>query len=106
MDDEGSLAQSVLFLREWLGEEGVGGGGPGVAFASVGVAGAEGVVEAEEEDDDEASASQESAGAGFGGLLAEVDDIERFLKEDSRLALELRALVAIFVKSVSMRLPF
>ncbi len=72
------------FLREWEGEEGVGGGGPGVSVGLVrGVEGREGVLDGVEEVD-EGWSSQESA---MGVLLVVglvEGEMERFFRERSR----------------------
>lgn len=75
--------QSVLLCRPWreVGEIGVGGGGPGVSLLSMGV---EGFESSSLSLEDEASSSQLSAMGTLEALALLGEDIESFLREESR----------------------
>lgn len=81
----GKSVQSVPGLREWVGEEGVGGGGSGVSLLAWGVEGREGVLAVDAvEELESSSSSQESV---MGVLVAfgfEGGEMERFFRDDSR----------------------
>jgi len=87
----GKSVQSVPGLREWVGEEGVGGGGSGVSLCVAwGVEGREGVsdVDVVEELESSSSSSSSSSQESVMGVLAafgfEEGEIERFFRDDSR----------------------
>lgn len=78
------------FLREWVGEEGVGGGGPGVSLFADGVEGPEGVLGVDVSSSSlsseaEAASSQESTVGAFVVALDSLEDeMVRFFSDASR----------------------
>lgn len=74
----------MLFLRECVGEDGVGGGGPGISL-SRGVEGREGVVVSSESEDEAASSQLSATGALTALVFVFFDgEIERFFRDESR----------------------
>ncbi len=84
----GKSVQSVPGLREWVGEEGVGGGGSGVClFVAWGVEGREGVLDVDVVEELESSSSSSSQESVMGLLVAfgfVGGEMERFFRDDSR----------------------